>query len=258
MKEDAFNYLKKLQKQCDSQKQLPVGLCLFEENWHQGVIGVLAGRLKDHYHRPVITFAVSENDELKGSARSVNSVHIRDVLADINVAHPGLILKFGGHAMAAGLSIKKSDFERFSDIFRAEVGNHLAEEDICGEVLSDGDLEETELNIPFAKIIREAGPWGQTFPEPIFDGEFEVVNQRLLGGKHLRLSLRLPRGNMQFDAVAFNVKEGEWPNERCKRIRAAYHLDINEYNNRKRFQLIIEHLEAVLVPVQTVEPCIND
>jgi single-stranded-DNA-specific exonuclease len=232
-----------LQKCQMDQTQLPFGLCLFDEDWHQGVIGILASRIKDRYHRPVIAFAPSGDVELKGSARSIPGVHIRDVLATIAVQYPDLIKKFGGHAMAAGLTIHRSAFENFSNVFNQVIASQLKEEDLQHIVWSDGELLHTQLTLDMAEIIRDAGPWGQAFPEPLFDGEFELIEQRLVGGKHLKMTVG--KGNTILDAIAFNVDLNHWPNYRSDYVKMAYKLDVNEFRNKRKVQLIVEYLEIV-------------
>ncbi len=228
-----------------SPQTLPHGLCMFDESWHQGVIGILASRLKDQYHRPVIVFADAGDGELKGSARSVKHLHIRDTLDVIAKQHPQLIKKFGGHAMAAGLSIKREKFMEFSNIFAAVVKSQLSIEAMRGEILSDGALAAQEISIGFAELLQNAGPWGQAFPEPIFDDQFEIIEQQLVAGKHLRLVLRHPEGEQVFTAIKFNVELTHWPNNNCRYVHAAYKLDINEFNDFKNIQLLIEYLEPI-------------
>lgn len=222
---------------------LPLALCLVDEAWHQGVIGILAGRLKERYHRPVIVFAVID-DELKGSARSVPGLNIRDVLAAVDRDHPGLITKFGGHAMAAGLSLPKQAFSMFEKAFVHEVSQHMDVTQCEGVVHSDGSLDAAEIGLPLAKDIQQAGPWGQQFPEPLFDDRFEVLDQRLVGQHHLKLSLALPATSECIDAIAFNVDLKQWPNHRARFIHAAYKLDINVYQGRTRLQLLLASLQA--------------
>ena len=220
---------------------LPKGLCLFDESWHQGVIGILASRIKDRYHRPVIVFAPYQNNELKGSARSISGLHIRDCLAHIDAQYPGLILKFGGHAMAAGLSIKATALAEFHEAFEKVIAEQLQEIDLQHVLLSDGELASEDFNLTVAGLLRHGGPWGQAFPEPIFDDVFQILEQRLVGDKHLKL--RLSKGKKTLDAIAFFVDSGLWPNHRCQQIRAAYRLDINEYKNRQNIQLVIDYFE---------------
>jgi len=243
MQADALSALQKLQF---NEKYLPKGVCLFDETWHQGVIGILAGRMKDKLHRPVIAFAVASDTELKGSARSISGLHIRDVLALIATQSPQLINKFGGHAMAAGLTIPRHLFEDFSKKFDEVVSSLLQEVDLQQRLVSDGELEPQQVSLEIAEMIREAGPWGQAFPEPLFEGEFTIIDQRLVGGKHLKLVLvHHHEAKNTIDAIAFNVDLAQWPNYRCQQIRAAYRLDINEYRGKRSVQLIIEHLADV-------------
>jgi len=223
--------------------EMPRGLCLFDASWHQGVIGILAARIKDRFHRPVIVFAPGQEDELKGSARSIAGLHIRDVLALIDAQYPGLILKFGGHAMAAGLTIQHKQLETFVKVFDEVVSSQLSEADLQHLLLSDGELNTDEFNLEVAALLREGGPWGQGFPEPIFDGTFRILEQRIVGDKHLKL--RLGKENKVIDAVAFFIDVKEWPNHRCEHVRAAYRLDINEYKGRQTVQLIVDYLEPM-------------
>jgi single-stranded-DNA-specific exonuclease len=224
----------------EKQQHLPTGICLFDEQWHQGVIGILASRIKDRFHRPVIAFAPSTGDEIKGSARSIPGFHIRDGLSEIAAQYPKLIDKFGGHAMAAGLTLSRSAFENFSKAFDVVVAKHLTEEQLPNCVVSDGELSQDDLTLEVAEVLREAGPWGQAFPEPLFDGSFEVIEQRLVGNKHLKMVLM--RDNQPIDAIAFNIDINEWPNHRCQRVHIAYRIDVNEFRGRRTVQLMVEHL----------------
>ncbi|MGR8933019.1 MAG: single-stranded-DNA-specific exonuclease RecJ [Gammaproteobacteria bacterium] len=224
------------------ERHLPAGICLYDESWHQGVIGILASRIKDRLHRPVIAFAPGTEGEIKGSARSIPGVHIRDVLSDIAAEHPKLLKKFGGHAMAAGLSLKLSDYPPFSMAFSDAVAKKLVAVDLEQKVFSDGQLPEDAINLEFAEILQNAGPWGQGFPEPLFDGIFEVVQCRILGQQHLKLVLRYPNSHMLIDAVAFFVEKAEqWLGVRS--VKAAYKLDINEFRGNRNVQLIVQYLE---------------
>jgi len=226
-------------------KDLPAGLCLYDRSWHQGVIGILASRIKEAYHRPVIAFAHNEGTVLKGSARSVKGVNIRDVLDLVDKRCPGVLLSFGGHAMAAGLSLNEKDFAAFSAAFAAEIGKCLTADDLQGVYYSDGELALDEYTLDMATQLREGGPWGQAFPEPSFDGEFNVLNQRIVGAKHLKLQLGFPGSHRILDAIYFNINTDEWPNRRAERVRAVYRLDVNEYQSKRNVQLMIEHLEAI-------------
>ncbi len=240
MQEQALHFLHNIPL---DQKKLSRGICLFDPAWHQGVIGILAARIKDRFHRPVIAFALSNETELKGSARSISGVHIRDVLARIDMQYPRLIEKFGGHAMAAGLTLPRASFADFSRIFNQVVSDQLPEENLQHIILSDGELDSSELTVETAEILREAGPWGQAFPEPLFEGVFQVLEQRLVGGKHLKMTLS--KENIIIDAIAFNIDSTEWPNHRCACVNIAYRVDVNQFQNKRKIQFIVEHLETV-------------
>ncbi|MHB1951100.1 MAG: single-stranded-DNA-specific exonuclease RecJ [Acidiferrobacteraceae bacterium] len=217
---------------------LPWGLCVFREGWHQGVIGILAGRLKERFHRPVIAFAADGSGTLKGSARSIPGLHIRDVLQEIDAEQPGLLGRFGGHAMAAGLSLERHRLDEFSSRFDARVRRHLAAEDLESVLWTDGMLAPGEFSLQTAEALHAAGPWGQSFPEPVFDNEFRVVEQRVVGSGHVRMKLRPSGANITLDAIAFNHTPCETLD-----VRAAFRLDINEYQGRRRLQLVVEHIE---------------
>jgi len=249
MQEQALEALDKLQlekaslhKNSPLSGNLPHGLCLFDETWHQGVIGILASRIKDRVHRPVIAFAKASDTEIKGSARSVPGLHIRDALDAVAAHHPGLLNKFGGHAMAAGLSLPRAHFETFRTAFAEEVARHLSTDDLTGKVLTDGELLAEDLTMELAQSLRTGGPWGQGFPEPLFDGHFEVLGSRVVGEKHLRLTLRQPQGRC-IEAIAFN-RAALQPSA-GSRVEVAYRLDINSYQGNQTLQLVIEYLAPV-------------
>ncbi len=231
--------------------ELPVGLCLFEPHWHPGVIGILASRVKDRLHRPVIVFAEmgaeAGADEIKGSARSVPGLHIRDALDAVAKRHPDLLSKFGGHAMAAGLSLARADFARFSQAFDEEVQRHLGPADLRLEILSDGELAATELSLATAESLRNGGPWGQGFAEPLFDGIFDIVKRRIVGENHLKLVLRIPGSEQIIDAIAFNTLDDDWPADTTQ-VELAYRLDVNEYNGRRSVQLMVAHVQPCASP----------
>lgn len=241
MQSQAMSILQKLTTELSG--QLPRGLCLFDDTWHQGVIGILAARIKDHFNRPVIVFAPGQENEIKGSARSIAGLHIRDILALIDAKYPGLILKFGGHAMAAGLTMMRDRINEFSDIFSNMIAQRVTEAQLEYQLISDGELKVDELGLELAALLRNAGPWGQAFPEPLFDDTFRMIEQRIVGGKHLKL--KLAKAEKLLDAIAFFVDVNDWPNHRCEFVKAAYRLDINEYKGRQSPQLIIEHLEPI-------------
>jgi single-stranded-DNA-specific exonuclease len=245
MKEQALHALDNVAL-LDSKQDTDIqsALCLTHHSWHQGVIGILAGRLKDRYHRPVIIFAQVSETEWKGSARSVQHLNIRDVLAAIDRDNPGTMIKFGGHAMAAGLSIRPSMFDTFKHAFITEVAKHLDVSECLGEVWSDGPLTPDDLSLDFASQLQEAGPWGQQFQEPLFDNSFDILDQRLVGQHHLKLVLRHQDGGEVIDAIAFNVDLNQWPNHRARQLYAAYKLDVNYYRGRQTVQLMIIHMQV--------------
>jgi len=223
-------------------EDMPFGLCLFEADWHQGVIGILASRMKERYHRPTIAFADAGDGVLKGSARSVPGFHIRDALDAVAAKHPELISKFGGHAMAAGLSLPQANFAAFAAAFDAEVRRQLCEDDLTGRLLSDGALSIEEFHLPLAKELRNAGPWGQHFPEPLFHGVFQLVQQRVVGERHLKVVLKSECGSVQLDGIAFGVDREIWPNPTVRWVELAYKLDVNEYRGQESVQLLIAHI----------------
>lgn len=222
----------------------PLGLCLTDGAWHQGVIGIVASRLKERYQCPVVAFAPTGEGMLKGSGRSVPGLHLRDLLEAISRRHPGLVPKFGGHAMAAGLSLAAADFPRFREAFEAALAEALEDGLPDAEVASDGELSGAELNLDAARQLREAGPWGQGFPEPVFDGCFQVLDSRIVGERHVRLNLAHPGGNGALEAIAFNGAARGWEalDGACPRL--AYRLDVNHWRGRERAQLVVEHVEA--------------
>ncbi len=238
MKQTAFQIVDQL----DLHKKLSMGICLFDENWHQGVIGLVASRVKEKLNRPVIAFANADNNIIKGSARSVNGVHIRDVLDLIAKKNPEMLSKFGGHAMAAGLSIAKKDFKKFTEIFSETISQHLNLDQLNQIIESDGELASNDLTLENANLLREAGPWGQHFPEPVFDGEFDIVSQRLVGGAHLKMVLKPKKGDYCVDAIAFQVDLNKWPNHRLESAKVAYRLDTNSYRGKRTLQLLIEEI----------------
>ncbi|MGD2160490.1 MAG: single-stranded-DNA-specific exonuclease RecJ, partial [Gammaproteobacteria bacterium] len=219
--------------------QLQAGLCLYNSQWHQGVIGLLASRIKERFHRPVIAFADASEDagnrELKGSARSIHGLHIRDVLDTIATRHPGLIQKFGGHAMAAGLSINKDNFETFRQAFEQEVASLLSEDELEEVVETDGSIDPDYMSLETAEIIGSAGPWGQHFPEPVFDNQFELLEWKIVGEKHLKMQLRHHQGGNAVNAIAFNTVADDLPS--FEKIHVAYRLNINEFRNTRSLQL---------------------
>ncbi|QDO82770.1 single-stranded-DNA-specific exonuclease RecJ [Shewanella psychropiezotolerans] len=237
--------LKSLESVELNEASLPWGIALFQEDWHQGVIGILASRIKDRYHRPVIAFADAGEGEIKGSARSIKGLHMRDLLELINSRHPGMILKFGGHAMAAGLSLRAKDFETFEQAFDQAVRELLKLEQLTGEFVTDGDLSAGDMNLTIASELRNAGPWGQEFPEPLFDGHFKVIQQRIVGEKHLKLVLETECGQTMLDAIAFNIDLKTWPDATIEHAQVVYKLDVNEFRGNQTVQLMVEQIEPM-------------
>lgn len=221
-----------------------VGITLFDDHWHQGVVGLVASKVKDRWHRPVVACARAADGELKGSARSVRGMHIRDALEAIDTRHPGLIGRFGGHAMAAGLSLPEAHLERFREAFDQEARRWLSEDDLTGVLVTDGPLAPEHLSLELAELLRQGGPWGQAFPEPSFDGEFDLLQARTVGEAHLKLTLGLSGGAGQFDAIAFNRTADELP-AGCRRVRAVYVPEVNEYRGVRGLQLRVEYLESL-------------
>ncbi len=224
-----------------------LGLCLFDPSWHQGIVGLVAGRIKDRLHRPVIAFAPAEDGSLRGSARSIPGIHIRDALDGVAARHPGLLVKFGGHAMAAGLSLARENLPAFRAAFAAEIALRADADNLTGWVLSDGELERNEIALRTALALRAAGPWGQGFPEPVFDGEFDVLETRIVGERHLKLKVRAATGCESIDAIAFGYLGSAAESlaiARGARVRLAYRLEVNEYNGMERVQLNCQHLES--------------
>ncbi len=233
-----------------STEELPAGLCLYEPGWHQGVVGIVASRIKDRLHRPVIAFAANgENSpgELKGSGRSIRGFHIRDALEAIAGRHPGLVTRFGGHAMAAGLSLEADRFGEFQAAFAEEAARQLGPGQPEAQQFSDGPLEPQWFSLEIARLLRNAGPWGKDFPEPVFDGRFRLRRQQPLKEKHLRMTLSpLEAPEVQVEAIAFNVED--WPDPEATEINLAYRLDVNEFRGERKLQLVVERFLAETLP----------
>ncbi|MCY7294297.1 single-stranded-DNA-specific exonuclease RecJ [Alteromonas sp. a30] len=223
---------------------IPHGIVLYEANWHQGIIGIVAGRVKDKYYRPTIVFAEQDDNTLKGSARSIPGLHIRDVLEELNTRYPGVILKFGGHAAAAGLAIEQDQLTAFTSLFNQLCEEALSPEDLHDAVYSDGSLPIECLSLDFAQQLKTAGPWGQGFPEPIFDGKFRLIQHRVLAGKHLKLVLQLENSNELIDAIMFNVDPATCPASSTW-LHVAYKLDINRFRGKVSLQMLVEAIEVL-------------
>jgi len=233
MREQAFAYVDAM-----NVRDWPACVCLYDKNWHQGVVGLIAARVKERCHRPVIAFAREANGFIKGSARSVPGVHIRDLLEAVSSANPGLIEQFGGHAMAAGLTIAESDFDGFSSAASQQLTRLYPEADFSGAIVTDGGLPGTAFNLRFARSLREAGPWGSAFPEPTWCGDFAVLEQRTVGEHHLKLRVRPVAGGDAVDAIAFNQAGPQYRDT----VQLAYRLDVNEFRGVETAQLIVEQI----------------
>ncbi|MGO3739056.1 MAG: single-stranded-DNA-specific exonuclease RecJ [Marinomonas foliarum] len=240
MKEQAELVLESL---LDEEQEMPNGMCFYDADWHQGVIGILASRMKDKCHRPVIAFARVGEDELKGSARSIPGVHIRDALDLLAKRYPQLLSKFGGHAMAAGMSIKESHYEAFQLAFDAIITEWVTPEQLEATLLTDGQLAPEDFSLSFAEQVRLSGPWGQMFPEPCFDGVFDILQQRIVGEKHLKLMVREPSSGLLLDGISFFVDLDQWPNDKVTQARLVYKLDVNEFRGQRNLQLLVDYLE---------------
>ena len=225
----------------------PTGIVLYQADWHQGVLGIVSSRIKDQYHRPVIAFAQDGEGVLKGSARSIEGLHMRDVLERIHSQHPQIILKFGGHAMAAGLSIREEYFAEFQQIFNQTVADWLDETCLQGIIWTDGELRADEFSLETAELLKSGGPWGQAFPEPCFDGEFKILDQRAIGQNqnHLKMLLEPKQGGPLLDAIAFNIDTRLYPDLSIKQARLAYKLDINEFRGNRSVQLLVDYIEPI-------------
>lgn len=241
MREQAFAYVDSL----DS-RNWPACVCVYEEPWHQGVVGLIAARVRERCHRPVIAFARESEGLLKGSARSIPGVHARDLLEAVSGTHPELIVKFGGHAMAAGLTITESDYGEFATAVAEQVGRRYPDADFSGAIVSDGVISEADIAhwgglLQAARALRDAGPWGSGFPEPLWSGDFELVEQRTVGEKHLKMRVRPAGGGNIVDAIAFNQAGPAYRGV----VQLAYRLDVNEYRGVESPQLIVEQIAAL-------------
>jgi single-stranded-DNA-specific exonuclease len=236
MRDQAFAYVDKLGSQ-----RWPACVCIYDAEWHQGVVGLIAARVRERCHRPVIAFAREDAEFLKGSARSIQGVHIRDLLEAVHAIRPELILKFGGHAMAAGLTIAKANLEAFKTVAAEQMARLYPEADFSGAIVTDGQLPGDAINLRFARSLREAGPWGAGFPEPLWSGDFSVVEQRIVGEKHLKLRVQPAGGGDVVDAIAFNQAGPAYRGT----VQLAFRLDVNEYRGREKPQLVVEQIAAL-------------
>ena len=242
MRDQAFAVVDALGEQ-----RWPSCVSLYDRSWHQGVVGLIAARVRERCHRPVIAFARENDDLLKGSARSIPGVHIRDLLEAVSTAAPGLIEKFGGHAMAAGLTIATSEFERFSALASEQMARLYPHADLSGAIVTDGNLPGDALNLGVARTLRDAGPWGSGFPEPLWSGDFSVVEQRTVGENHLKMRVRPAGGGTVVDAIAFNQAGPVYRGL----VQLAFKLDVNEFRGSENPQLVIEQI----APLQGGRAC---
>ncbi|MGI9261942.1 MAG: single-stranded-DNA-specific exonuclease RecJ [Woeseiaceae bacterium] len=233
MRDEAFAYVEKMDA-----SNLPGCVCLYDADWHQGVVGLIAARVRERFDRPVIAFAREDDKLLKGSARSVPGVHIRDLLEAVSSSAPGLIVRFGGHAMAAGLNLEEGDFPAFAELAARKLGDLYPDADLSGAITTDGELPTTAMNLKFARVMREAGPWGAGFPEPVFSGDFEIDEQRTVGENHLKLRVRPASGGAAIDAIAFNQAGPVYRGI----VQLTYRLDVNEFRGFETPQLIVEQI----------------
>jgi single-stranded-DNA-specific exonuclease len=236
MRDQAFAYVDKLGSQ-----RWPACVCIYDAEWHQGVVGLIAARVRERCHRPVIAFAREDAEFLKGSARSIQGVHIRDLLEAVHAVRPELILKFGGHAMAAGLTIAEANLESFKTVAAEQMARLYPEADFSGAIVTDGQLPGDAINLRFARSLREAGPWGAGFPEPLWSGDFSVIEQRVVGEKHLKLRVQPAGGGNVVDAIAFNQAGPAYRGT----VQLAFRLDVNEYRGRENPQLVVEQIAAL-------------
>jgi single-stranded-DNA-specific exonuclease len=235
MQEDALQQLVSLDLTTNT---LPFAMTLYDPTWHQGVIGILASRIRERTHRPTVVFAQAGDGWLKGSGRSIPGIHLRDMLDLVATQHPGLLSKFGGHAMAAGLSLSEAHLDDFQQALNHAIAvtlNHQPPQRIQD---SDGGLKAEELTLTVAEQVTQAGPWGQQFPEPLFDGEFVVRRHRIVGEKHLKLSLEVDGTDVE--AIAFNIDVADWLENPLQRLGALYRLGINDYRGDRSPQLVID------------------
>lgn len=239
MQAEALILCEKLER---SSETLPGGLAMYHPEWHQGVVGILASRIKERFHRPVIAFAPAGDGTLKGSGRSIQGLHMRDALERLDTLYPDLMIKFGGHAMAAGLSLEEHKFEQFQQRFGELVTEWLDPALLQGEVISDGPLSAAEMSMEVAQLLRDAGPWGQMFPEPLFDGRFRLLQQRLVGERHLKVMVEPVGSGPLLDGIAFNIDTTCWPDNGVREVELAYKLDINEFRGNRSLQIIIDDI----------------
>ena len=230
----------------DTETSVSVGelspiLCLLRDDWHEGVVGLVASKIKDRYHRPAFAFAPTESGLLKGSGRSIAGFHLRDALVTIDAQHPGLISRFGGHAMAAGLTLDPNGYSVFREAVKSLGEESLGPEDFDEKILTDGFLPGSDITVEVASLLHAIGPWGQGFSEPLFEGLFVLIGQRVLSDKHLKMTVKINRNENPLDAIAFNFSPGNW--QMGDSLHFVYRLDVNNYYSSPRVQLIVEYIQ---------------
>ena len=239
MYKEALSYIQELEQQ---QSSFPNLLVVYHPEWHQGIIGILSARLKDKHYRPVICFASTEEGILKGSGRSIAGIHLRDLLDELDENHPDLLVSFGGHAMAVGLSIRENDLERFRKHFETLIDKRLNANTLEQIIETDGEVDSQDFNYAMAKQLKESGPWGEGFTEPTFDGDFIVHQQRLFAEKHLRLVLEPKNGGPIIEGICFNVNLTQWPDNTIKNVKIVYQLDVDDFRGNQTAKLMIRHI----------------
>ena len=239
MYQEALTHIEQIQLK---KKSFPNSLVVYHPKWHQGIIGIVSARLKDKHYRPAICFASTEDGLLKGSGRSIEGIHLRNILYELNQRYPDILISFGGHAMAAGLSIQEKDLAQFSDLFEALVTEQLDLDVLEKTIETDGEIDNDDFNYSIAKLLKESGPWGEGFIEPTFDGEFVIHQQRLIGEKHLKLVLEPKNGGPIIEGIYFNTNLTQWPDHTIKNAKIVYHLDVNEFRGNQNLKLMIRHI----------------
>ena len=239
MYQEALSYIEQVEQKNST---FPNALVVHHPQWHQGIIGIVSARLKDKHYRPVICFASTEDGLLKGSGRSIEGIHLRDILDKLNERYPDILVSFGGHAMAAGLSIQEKDLDQFSAHFEALITEQL-DLDVLEQIIeTDGEIDNQDFNYAIAKQLKESGPWGEGFTEPTFDGDFIVHQQRLFAEKHLKLVLEPKNGGPIIEGICFNVNLTQWPDNTIKIVKIVYQLDVNDFRGNQAVKLMIRHI----------------
>ncbi|QHG92637.1 single-stranded-DNA-specific exonuclease RecJ [Coxiella endosymbiont of Amblyomma sculptum] len=242
MQKEAFSFIDRF----DTNQPPPPGVCLYREEWHQGIIGLIASQVRERIHRPTIAFSKIHDNMLQGSARSVSGLHICNILETISIRNPELIKKFGGHAMAAGLSISLDRYTEFQQAFSEEVNRCFGEKNLRPKLITDGTLTSKELTLEFAELIEQAEPWGQGFPEPTFDGYFKLINQKIIRQQHLKLILQISKMEHYLEGFVFHINAKERPDLRCRYVRLVYRLNVNEFRGRKKLQLLVDYIQPII------------